>query len=179
MNHRYSSNIASPQSGCSDKPHDSSVANGMPSRLSLFNDLFGVRFGSLWWAREDLLAERAPGWVARSDRTGHPVIVLATHPAHSLDDRIPLLVGTSQTHANDFRFDVTGDGHATFFSLSLVAWATPRDFLWIDRSAVHGIPEGHSWDIAKLWPNQCRGTLSGAESIDLREAWKDWPHLVA
>ena len=125
------------------------------TRLALFNRFYDLRFGDLYWAREDLLKRATGGrWAVRADRRAHPVLVLWTSAVRSLDDRIPLAIGTSRPgSATDFTLPVTPDGRATYFSLDRVAWATPRDFLNRDITAERALGEGHPWETATLWRN--------------------------
>lgn len=140
------------------------------SKASLFSDLYDVRFGDIWWAREDFIDERTSCWTSRADRKGHPVLVLRTKKIRSLDDRIPLAVGTSKPQPNGFSFVVTADGKRTYFSFDHIAWATPRDFLFRDREVQRNHGEGYPWETNLLWRNADRASLGLAESFALRDS---------
>lgn len=136
----------------------------------LFEQCYGLRFGDLWWAREDFVDERTRHWTSRADRKGHPVLVLRTKKIRSLDDRIPLAVGTSQPQPDGFSFVVTADGKRTYFSFDHVAWATPRDFLFRDRAVQRDRGEGFPWETSLLWRNDARPSIGKAEAFRLRDS---------
>ena len=144
------------------------IANDTMNKL--FTKLYDVRFGSLWWAREDFVDERTRHWTSRADRKGHPVLVLRTKKIRSLDDRIPLAVGTSQSQPDGFSFVVTDDRKRTYFSFDHVAWATPRDFLFRDRAVQRDRGEGFPWETSLLWRNDARPSIGKAEAFRLRDS---------
>ena len=149
-------------------PNPNGVGNNAVK--ALFANLYDVRFGGLWWAREDFVAERTPHWTRRMDRKGHPALVMVTKTVRSLDDRIPLAIGTSNPRRADFSFVVTADGKRTYFSFNHVAWATPMDFLFRDREAQRSRGEGYPWETNLLWRNADRPSLGLAESFALRDS---------
>lgn len=143
---------------------------GTNTMNALFAKLYDVRFGGLWWAREDFVAERTPRWTRRTDRKGHPALVMATRMVRSLDDRIPLAIGTSNPRRANFSFVLTEDGKTTYFSFACVAWATPRDFLFRNRAAQHTNGQGYPWETSLLWRNQTRPSLTKEEADALRDS---------
>lgn len=54
-----------------------------------------IRFGSLWWGRDDLIHEKQPEFVQRADRIGHPLLSVKRDELKDRADMIPMLVGTS------------------------------------------------------------------------------------
>ena len=54
-----------------------------------------IRFGSLWWGRDDLIHEKQPVFCKNPDRHAHPLLSIKRDELKDRTDFIPMLVGTS------------------------------------------------------------------------------------
>jgi hypothetical protein len=77
-------------------------AVSQPDRVfDLAKKLMPYSFGSLWWARDDLIQQVQDRFVHRADRIGHPLLSIKRGELRSRHDAIPMLVGTSGTNLRE------------------------------------------------------------------------------
>lgn len=136
--------------------------------LRLFRDYGPWRFGTILWVQEGLLGARCPEWTVRKDRIAHPVVSLAARAPESLDEPIPVLVGTSSVSRDAFPVEgVTTDGRVTRFVPGALAWVTPRDLLWRAPGGKDRM-EAWPWEVRRAWPNERLPRLSATLREELR-----------
>ena len=118
--------------------------------------------------REGLLGARCPAWNIRKDRIAHPVVSLAARAPESLDEPIPVLVGTSSGSRGSFPVEgLTADGRVTRFVPCALAWVTPRDLLWRAPGGKDRM-EAWPWEVRLAWPNERTPRLSATLRDELR-----------
>ena len=136
--------------------------------LSLFVNYGHWRFGSILWARESLLGQRCPEWTVRSDRKCHPVLTLAFSAPQHLDERFPVLIGSSSYSDGSFPVKgVTADGRITYFKSTTLAWVTPLDLMWRASDLKQRI-EAWPWEVYQVWPCERLSRLPASRRDDLR-----------
>lgn len=136
--------------------------------LRLFVNYGPWRFGSILWARESLLGQRCPEWTVRKDRKCHPVVVLATSAPQHLNDRIPVIIGSSSYSEGSFTVKgITTDDRITHFKSTLLAWVKPLDLLW-RASGLKQRLEAWPWEVCSVWSCERLPRLSASRQDELR-----------
>ena len=59
------------------------------------------QFGSLWWARDELIHDLQPQFNEREDRIGHPLVSVKRNALRDRTDSVPMLAGTSGNRLRD------------------------------------------------------------------------------
>ena len=59
------------------------------------------QFGSLWWARDELIHNLQPQFNTREDRIGHPLVSVKRNALRDRTDSVPMLAGTSGNRLRD------------------------------------------------------------------------------
>lgn len=69
--------------------------------LEAFKALHQYLRGALWWAVDELIKQKQPEFIRRSDRTGHPLLSVAQREVKTRADVAPMLLGSSGKRMRD------------------------------------------------------------------------------